>query len=96
MKLGDSITYSQATPVQPDAPQQPKNGTLYQGEIVDLGDLCVGVRKDGWWGESELYIVCKSDIVSTLHPDEPSTAMPLEGSVVGKKSDSTQGRNIYE
>ncbi len=80
MKVGDSITYTQATPAlaNPDAPAQPLG--LYTAEVVEVGEYSVFVRKEGWGSDSPLYVVSLADIVLTsLHQDEPSTgAMSLE------------------
>ena len=98
MKLGDAITYTQATPAlaNPDAPAQPCRACPYTAEVVEIGEYSVFVRNGGWFSASPLMVVSLSDIMSidrqtSREQHEPSSAMPLEGSTMDEKADRTQG-----
>jgi len=65
LTYNDTITYRCGFTTQYDVPDQEElEHGPYQGKVVDLGELVVGVRADGMDGQAPLYFVFRVDIVS--------------------------------
>jgi len=66
LRYNQTIVYRCAFSIGHDVPDQDPEQGPFWSKVVDIGDTCVQVRKDGMHGTAPRFLVFLSDIVEVL------------------------------